>query len=249
MLLKEIVTGIQIHGYFIGTWDIIDEAADFDISRPDGLADFKKLLSMSDLDCLPKIVRGTVANLERSLIGLPIVFFRKTGTLEKKNSNVKYALLVGSIAAAMARIDGEVTYDEIEQIREDIYQLPFLSESEKYKIFIRSVYALKKTTSREEIIKSFVDLSIKAKQLALNIAKNIVIADHHINKKERYFLYELYRLCDLPTNTVDRDLKTHARERNIELKANRTTNIEEEAELAFEMDDSFDEMLFEFENF
>lgn len=242
-------TEIQIHGYFIGTWDMLDEAADFDIDWPAGLADFKELLNMSGLDCLPKIVKGTVANLERSLIGLPIVFFRKTGSLKKHNSNVKYALLVGNIAAAMARIDGEVTNEEIEQVREDIYRLPFLSESEKYKIFIRSVYALKKNSSKEEIIKSFAALSVKAKKLALNIAKNIVIADHHINRNERFFLYELYRLCDLPTNTVDRDLKTHAREQNIVLETNRVTNIEEEPELVLEVDDSFDEMLNEFENF
>jgi hypothetical protein len=248
MLLKEIECQIQNEGYFVGTWDLIDEAIDIYIDTRAGINDFKELLSQADLECLPKIVNGSVANIERSLVAVPLVIFKKSSSLDRQNSNIKYALLVGKIAAAMAKVDGEIDQEEIQQIRKNIYKLSFLSESEKYRVFIRSVYALQQNYSKEEIMKSFSLLPDKAKIQALTIAKDIAIADHYINRSERLFLYEFYRLCDLPTNTVDSDLKAHAKNKSVLLNANKKSDFVEDTDFKFEVDDTFDEMLAEFES-
>ncbi len=248
MLLKEIKNKIQNEGYFVCTWDVIDEAIDIYIETSSGINEFKELLSHSDLECFPKLVNGTVANIDKSLTAIPLVIFNKGIQLQKDKSDIKYALLVGKIAAVMAKVDGEIVQEEIRQIRADIYTLSFLSESEKYRVFIRTVYALQQNYSKEELMEEFAILPAKAKAQALNVAKDVAIADHYINRNERLFLYELYRLSDLPTNTVDRDLKAHAKNKNVALDG-RNTQKTEGPELVIELDDSFEEMLSEFENF
>tara|TARA_R110000765_G_scaffold323962_3_gene415597 strand:- start:1443 stop:2189 length:747 start_codon:yes stop_codon:yes gene_type:complete len=248
MLIKEVISQVQNEGYYIGTWDTIDEALTIYIDTKAGVHDFHTLLNESDLECFPKIVNGTVANIEKSLVSIPLVIFKKSTPLNRQNNNIKYALLIGKIAAAMAKVDGSIDQEEIRQIRKDIYKLSFLSESEKYRVFIRSIYALQQNSSKETIINSFALLSDKAKKQALNIAKDIAIADHYINRHERLFLYEFYRLCDLPTNTVDHDLKEHARTSNVALESNVTKSVTV-SNLIIEMDDSFDQLLSEFASF
>ena len=127
--------------------------------------------------------------------------------------------------------------------------MAFLSETEKYSVFIRSVYALLQKSTKEELIRQFAVLSPKAKKQVLTIAKDIAIADHYIDKNERLFLHEFYRLSDLPTNTIARDLRAHAKNHNVVLEVNNKTENTEEPELIIELDDSFDQMLTEFENF
>ena len=133
MLLTEIKSQIQNEGYFVGTWDVIDEAIDIYIETSSGIDEFKELLSNSDLECFPKIVNGTVANIEKSLTAIPLVIFNKGIQLKKNKSEIKYALLVGKIAAVMAKVDGEIVQEEVWQIRKDIYKLSFLSEVILYK--------------------------------------------------------------------------------------------------------------------
>lgn len=248
MLLQEVMSQIQSEGYFVCTWDVIDETNDIYIETATGLNEFKELLSNSGLECFPKIVNGTVANIEKSLIAVPLIIFNKGVPLQKTKSDIKYALLVGKIAAVMAKVDGEIVQEEVRQIRTDIYKLSFLSESEKYRVFIRTVYALQQKSSKEKLMEDFSILPAKAKLQALNIAKDIAIADHYINRNERLFLYELYRLSNLPTNTVDKDLKAHAKNKNVALEGKNTQKAEE-PELVIELDDSFEQMLSEFENF
>lgn len=248
MLLEEVLIEVQSEGYYVGTWDTIDEALDIYIDAPSGITEFKSLLNNAGLDCFPKIVNGSVANIEKSLVSIPLVIFRKSSPLDRNKNNIKYALLVGRIGAAMAKVDGKVDQAEINQIRSDIYNLSFLTESEKYRVFIRSIFALHQNTSKEYIINSFSQLSMKAKLQALNIAKDIAIADRFINRNERLFLYEFYRLCDIPTSTVSRDLKVHAKRKNIELIKNSNVKVDTESG-PMVVDDAFDEILAEFESF
>ncbi|PKH87322.1 tellurite resistance TerB family protein [Colwellia sp. Bg11-28] len=248
MLLTEIKSQIQNEGYFVGTWDVIDEAIDIYIETPSGIDEFKELLSNSGLECFPKIVNGTVANIEKSLTAIPLVIFNKGIPLQKDKSEIKYALLVGKIAAVMAKVDGEIVQEEVWQIRKDIYKLSFLSESEKYRVFIRSVYALQLKSSKEELMEDFSILSAKAKKQALRIAQDIAISDHYIDRNEILLLSELYRLSELPTNTMTKDLREHAKNKNVTLEGKNTPK-QEEPELVIELDDSFEEMLSEFENF
>lgn len=248
MLLTEIKKQIQYEGYFIGTWDEISEATSIDVETKSGLNEFRELLSNSGLECFPKIVNGSVANVERSLSAISMVIFTKGTPLNKDKENIKYALLVGKIAAAMAKADGEIAKEEVNQIRADINKLSFLSESEKYRVFIRSVYALRQNYSREKVLSSFSKLTFKAKLQSLEIAKDIAIADHHIDRHERLFLYDLYRLCDIPPKNVDKDLKQHAKSKNVMLERKQAAATEK-TQLTIELDDSFEELLSEFENF
>jgi hypothetical protein len=250
MLLKEIKKQIQNEGYFVCTWDAIDEAIDIYIETSSGINEFKELLSQSDLECFPKLVNGTVANIDKSLTAIPLVIFNKGIQLQKDKSDIKYALLVGKIAAVMAKVDGEIVQEEVWQIRKDIYKLSFLSESEKYRVFIRSVYALQLKSSKEELMEDFSMLSDKAKSQALSIAQDIAISDHHIDRSEILFLSELYRLSDLPTNTMTKDLREHAKNKSVSLEKKNSEKAEvAEPELVIELDDSFEQMLSEFENF
>jgi tellurite resistance protein len=250
MLLKEIQKQIQNEGYFVGTWDLIEEAINFYIDTSSGINQFKELLSDSGLECFPKLVNGTVANLEKSLAATPLVIFNEGIPLQKNRSDIQYALLVGKIASVMAKVDGEVDQEEIRQIRKNIYKLSFLSESEKYRVFIRSVYALHLKSPKEELMQGFSKLSAKAKKQALSIAQDIAISDHYIDRSEILFLTELYRLSDIPTNTMTKDLREHAKSKNVVLdKKNRREAEVPEPELVIELDDSFEEMLSEFENF
>lgn len=248
MLLTEIKKQIHREGYFIGSCDEINEATLIDLETKNGLKEFSELLSNSGLECFPKIVNGTVANVERSLMAISLVIFTKGTPLQKNKENIKYALLVGRIAAAMAKVDGEIAKEEVNQIRADINKLSFLSESEKYRVFIRTVYALRQNYSREKVLSSFSKLSVKAKLQSLEIAKDIAIADHYIDRHERLFLYDLYRLCDIPPKTVDKDLKLHAKSKNVILERKQTAT-EGVPQLTIELDDSFKELLSEFENF
>jgi uncharacterized tellurite resistance protein B-like protein len=248
MLLSEIKNQIQHEGYFIGSWDDINEATLLDVETKRGLNEFSELLSNSGLECFPKIVNGTVANVEKSLTAISLVIFTKGTPLQKNKEDIKYALLVGKIAAAMAKADGEVVKDEVNQIRADINKLSFLSESEKYRVFVRTIYALSQNHSREQIFSSFSKLSVKAKLQSLEIAKDIAIADHRIDHHERLFLYDLYRLCGIPPKTVDKDLKQHANNTNVMLERKQTVT-EDVSQLIVELDDSFEELLSEFENF
>jgi len=248
MLISEIQRQIQHEGYFICSWDEIDEASSLDVETADGLYEFSELLCNHGLECFPKIVNGTVANIEKSLTAIALVIFTKGTPLQKNKEDIKYALLVAKIAAAMAKADGEVVKEEVHQIRTVINKLSFLSESEKYRVFIRAVYALRQNHSREQIFSSFSKLSAKAKLQSLDIAKDIAIADHRIDRHERLFLYDLYRLCDIPPKTVDKDLKQHAKNKNVMLERNQTATAELSKAIV-ELDDSFEELLSEFENF
>ena len=81
----------------------------------------------------------------------------------------------------------------------------------------------------------------------MEIAKDIAIADHRIDRQERLFLYDLYRLCDIPPKNVDKDLKQHAKNKNIMLERKQITK-EDVSLVIVDLDDSFEELLSEFEN-
>ena len=167
-----------------------------------------------DLDILPKIVKSSkgysVASFDKSLIEQPLVFFRKHLPLNRNNRYFKQAITTARIAALMIKTDGVIRDSELIALRKLLYSLSFLSESDKYALFIRSVYFLYQKMNQDELIGDFNYFNDKVKIQIIRIAKSLAIADGRIENNERILLRNLYRNSGIPTNTVVRDLKKYA---------------------------------------
>lgn len=249
---KELLQCVSNEGFFLGIIDNIVEFEHLDVTRQLSLEQIYDFLEEQHLDILPKLVKTsngiTVANLQKSLTHEPVVIFKRQPSVNKKSSNMRYALLIAKVSALMAKIDGEVKNEEISQLKESISGLTFLTENEAYFVFIRAIYWFFANHSLDLIIEDIESLNDKAKLQIVSVAKDIAISDADIDKAEVNILRELYRKADIPTKTVVKDLKKLAKSRNINIAAKGSTRKVEHT-AAFEVDDSLDRLLDDFSDF
>ncbi len=219
-------------GYLICNWDEVEESAKFDTNTSDGLELLLELLHTLELNTLPKIVKTSsgysIASLTGSLMDQPIVFGKCSVNLSKESNSVKKGLLTAKVAALMAKVDGVIEQDEIDALQRIIYSLPYLTDSEKYSIFLRGLVFLNQNSPLDTIIEKFDTLDNKAKEFVIKIVKDIAVADGRIEKAERLFLASLYRVSGLPTNRVAKDLKAHALQSGVDLHRSKVTDLYQE---------------------
>ncbi|MGF1694791.1 hypothetical protein L4C54_03835 [Vibrio lamellibrachiae] len=248
MKLNELISEVTENGYHVCEFSDLYANSDIDVESKAGRLEFNQLLDEANLQILPKIVNGSVANLERSILGIPIVFYHRRPAIDRHTSRVRYALLVGRISAVLAKVDGEVDPLEVTKIKSKIYDFSFLTESEKYDVFVRSIYSLYLNSSKDRLLHEFAKLNESEKLQVISIIKSIIIADKQVHRSERLILAEFYRLTGIPTNTVAKDLREFAKERKIEL-ANNNTIVTQDEDVVINCDNTLDEMLSEFEVF
>ncbi len=253
LTVLDLLQCVANEGFFLGTIDNIVEFEELDVSRQLSLEQIYEFLEEHSLDILPKLVRTsngiTVANLPKNLVHEPVVIFRRQPAVDKKSSNMRYALLIAKVSALMAKIDGEVKNEEISQLKESINNLSFLTENEAYFVFIRAIYWFFANHSLELLIDEIESLNNTAKVQIVSVAKDIAIADADIDKAEVNILRELYRKADIPTKKVVKDLKRLAKSRNIEIGGANRSARKVEHSAAFEVDDSLDRLLDDFSDF
>ncbi|MGN2613461.1 co-chaperone DjlA [Aliivibrio fischeri] len=248
MNLKDLVSKVTENGYHVCDFGELSLSLDFDVETLGGRFEFNNALEAVNLQTLPKITNGSVANLERSILGVPIVFYHKRAPIDRHTSSVRYALLVGRISAVLAKVDGDVDLLEIVEIKSKIYSLSFLTENEKYNVFIRSIYALYQNSSKDRLMQEFSVLKETDKLQILSIIKSIIISDKHIHKNERQILSEFYKLSGVTTKTITKDLKEYAKKQRIDLI--KKNNSEDKNDyLVIDVNSALDDMLSEFESF
>ena len=215
----------------------------------DSLKTLKEYLNKYELDCLPRIViRNDIAiaaTIDKSLIyDSIVVVHKKMPYLDKKDNNIKYALLLGRVAAAMARADGEVDDDEISKIKASIYDINSLTLEQKHLVYARTLYWLKNHASSAGLIDSFEVLTDKAQEIVIDVAKAVAVANGYIENGEVKFMYQLYKGAYKSTKTLKKDIANYALKHNIYLMKNKP--MEKFCIDIPELDDSLDVLLDEF---
>lgn len=248
--LEHVVEQVDESGYFVTYLHDISSIEYEDVESQEFLLHLISFCEDNSLEILPKIVTGseslTVANIERSLNQVKVVFYSAKGNLAKSKVSVKSALVVGKIASAISRVDGKVDKVELDFLHNSIYSLNYLTSDEKYLVFVRSVYWSTLSFSREALMSSLGKLSITARKQVLKVSIDITVSDCEINKNEVEFLKDIYRLCDIPTKNVLRDLKARAKELHLPIaRQNKVEPIDE----VIEFDNSLEELLSDFEGF
>ncbi|MEZ9419638.1 TerB family tellurite resistance protein [Vibrio breoganii] len=224
--LDEIQAEVFRLGYCAIEWEMIDFEQILDSSQ-DSLAYFSLAIADLGLACLPKVVKTpngyTVANLDKSVLGNKLVFSKPIAYLDKNKEEIRLGLLKVRIAAEMAAADGKITFEEVDVTRTHVYELPNLTESEKYSLMIRALYFLYSKHKHRDLLSDFEYCSPNLQEKMINLAKSVAIADSRIDKNERSFLAELYRLSDKPTKSVYTDLKQHARTEGIDIHSQKNS--------------------------
>lgn len=250
--LDEVRRHIDAEGYFLGTITNIDEFSELDVTRQISLELIYETLTEEKFDILPKLVKTssgiTVANLSRELLHEPVVIFHKQPYVNKKSSNMRYALLIAKVSAMMAKIDGSIKCEELQQVQNSIRGLTFLTSSERDFVLMRALYWLFSRHSIEDLIEEIESLNSVAKLQIVTIAKDIAISDAEIAKNEVHVLRELYRSAEIPTKKVVRDLKALAKHKNIAI-AGAKSKLTNNDVIEFEVDDSLDKLLDDFSDF
>jgi len=220
------------------------------LTDQDSLKVLKEYLNKYELDCLPRIVirndSAIAATIGKSLISDSVlVIHKKLPYLDKKDNNVKYALLLGRVAAAMARADGEIDDDEVSRIKTSIYEMKSLALDQKYLVYARTLYWLKNHASSARLIESFAGLTNKAQGVVIDVAKAVAVANGYIDSGEVNFMRQLYESASISTKTLKRDIELYAQKHGVYLVKKRAIDTFE-LEVP-ELDDSLDVLLDEFD--
>lgn len=248
--LDNLVQQVKEHGYIVTYLNDITTLQYEDVDSYEFLSELVTFCESYSLNTLPKLVERnhsiTIANLERSLNNVKVVFYQKKNELEKSKVSVKSALVVGKVASAMSRADGKVDKIELDFLHKNIYALEYLNSDEKYLVFIRSVYWSTQIFSQDYLVRSLEKLGSSARKQVLKVSLDVAISDGNINKNEVRFLKSIYRICDIPPKNVLRDLRTRAKE--LSLSIENKTKAQPSQEL-IEFDNSLEELLNDFEGF
>ncbi|CAH7485143.1 conserved hypothetical protein [Vibrio chagasii] len=251
---SDIKSSVDQKGFFVCRWDEIVESASFDVITSDGLEELSGCIQALGLDVYPKIVESSngfsVANRQKSLLGETLVFHRPHPFLDKKRPEIAKGMVTAHIAVAMAKADGVIEDEEVASLQAVIEAQSYLSHSEQYAIFIAGLQLMQRKVMRETILDKYSNLDDSLKKVVLTIAKDVAVADGRVAKQERNVLAELYRISDIPTNTVSKDLLEHAKMTGVELELRRAAPTVSDITID-EIDDigCLDSLLEEFEEF
>jgi tellurite resistance protein len=225
--LEKIACEVQAHGYCMHEWGELAESTSIDGFSSQGLEQLYYSLCRNDIDMLPKIVKSSkgysVASVSKSITERTLVFFHPHKPLDRQNDLVKKALFTARVATTMAKIDGFIAQEEIRSLRTMIYSLPYLSESDKYAVFIRGLYFLQQGFRQDDLLASFESYEHKTKMQVIEVAKSIIISDGKIDRSEKFFLKHLYKATGLSTCNLVRELKEYAEVNGISMKSRSNT--------------------------
>lgn len=212
------------------------------------------------LESEPRIRQGFI----KHKIYSPI-FVYKAGTIIPSSDNYKHGLLMVRVAVIMTKVDGSIDDIEIKSIEDLIWDMGFLSETEKLSLFVKASYFLatdriydkqerqhiKIILSHDGFIKKLADLNSSSQNTLLKVAQDIAIADGFLEKGELSLLQDMYRVMGLSARSAKTDLEKYAAKEYIDLKLKTSiNNTEIISDTEFEeFDDVLGDLLMEFDDF
>ena len=220
-----------------------------------------KLLKYNSLDSEPRIRQGFI---NRNIYS-PIFIYKKNSSIDSSSDNYKHALLMVRIAVIMTKADGSIDDHERKSIDNLIWDMGFLSETEKVSLFVKASYFMatdriydkqarqhiKIILNHDGFIKKLEDLNPSSQKTLLKVAKDIAIADGYLEKGELSLLQDMYRVMGLSARSAKTDLERYAAKEYIDLKSKTSfNNTEAISDIEFEeFDDVLGDLLMEFDDF
>ena len=209
----------------------------------------------------PRIRQGFI----KRKIYSPIFVYKKIGSIVSSSDNYKHGLLMVRIAVIMTKADGSIDDHERKSIENLIWDMGFLSETEKVSLFVKASYFMatdriydkqarqhiKIILNHDGFIEKLEDLNSSSQNTLLKVAKDIAIADGFLEKGELTLLQDMYRVMGLSARSAKTDLEKYAAKEYIDLKSKTSINNNEAISNSEfeEFDDVLGDLLIEFDVF
>tara|TARA_B100000795_G_scaffold258618_1_gene232830 strand:- start:5126 stop:5956 length:831 start_codon:yes stop_codon:yes gene_type:complete len=219
-------------------------------------------LKAEQLNTEPKISQGYVSRHVES----PLYIFKQEDIFDHSSLGYKQALLMVRMAVIMAFADGSTDDGEILTIKEVIWDIHWLSTSEKISLLAKASYLIepgleiddrtalysKTSLSKTLLLQSLIKLDTESAKQIIHVAKDVAVSDKFLAKGEITLLQDMYRVLEMSVRSVEKDLVNHAA-KNHEY-VSRHSNKREDELLIEEPDinltaDILDDLISEFEDF
>ncbi len=228
------------------------------------------VLHRDDIEYLARTIGGFGLSTEPKLslgfiergIDAPIIFYLDKGEVHFDSSSYKYARIVVQVAVIMARADKEVDSEEVNSIDTLIWKQKgitnqekiFLQAKAKYLLAIDGAYDeqyrdyMKIALNKQSTIKKMEGLSESAILGLLEVAKEVAVADGHLDLKELGFIQDIYRVLGVHARKAKKDIESFAKSRYIDLEKEscKTGSLFDE-QIFDEIDDVVGDLLADFD--
>ena len=210
------------------------------------------------LDSEPRIRQGFIKHELES----PIFIYKSVGSFDPHSNGYRNGLLMVRVAAIMACIDSVIDEEEIIIIRNLIWDMNYLSMTEKNALYAKVKYLLAIDKEfderardyisifldRDRLIEKIPELSQPVSKALLQVAQDIALADGFLERGELRLLQDIYRALGLSAHSTRTDLEKYAAEQYIDIKTRKSSSIMAEEELD-EIYDVLGDMLMDFDDF
>lgn len=217
-----------------------------------------ELLSSNNLKSEPRLKNGLI----KRAIDSTIAIYSTNRDIQTNTDEYRNGLLLMRLAVAMAKVDGVSANEELEIIKELIWNISYLALPEKQSLYAKAIYLfsprrkyderardyVKISLDRQKLVVLVSELSTGAANLVIETAKAIAIADGFLQRSELEFVKDLYRARDLPTRKVKKDIEDYASNRYLNLRTE-TTPIIEQADELVEAQDVLSDILLDMDDF
>ncbi len=264
-LIKEILVTLEEEKYIeLSFEDFAQYVPSYfgeEVISKDIIKTISKLLKYNSLDSEPRIRQGFINHKAFS----PIFIYKKIGSIDTSSDNYKHGLLMVRIAVIMTKADGSIDDHERKSIEKLIWNMGFLSETERVSLYVKASYFMatdriydkqarqhiKIILNQSGFIEKLEELNTSSQNTLLKVAKDIAIADGFLEKGELTLLQDMYRVMGLSARSAKTDLERHAAKEYIDLKSKTSfNNIEAISDTEFEdFDDVLGDLLMEFDDF
>jgi len=194
----------------------------------EAVAFLAKLFESLGVQTEPRLRKGIV---QRSFSN-PIFLYRCSGDFDHSTQHFKQGLLMVRLAVITALSDGDAADDELEEIKKIIWGQNIFSLPEKKSLYAKASYLMlhdyeedergrdyrRKFLSKTSFLEKFAELEAFHALRMLELAKDIVIADHFLDRGELKLLQEMYKIVGLSARSTESDLLKYANEKHILLE-------------------------------
>ncbi|MBT4520767.1 MAG: tellurite resistance TerB family protein [Halieaceae bacterium] len=207
----------------------------------------------------PRVKRGFI----KEGIDAPIYLYKDLGSFDHKSEDYRYAQVILQVAVVMARIDGDVSEDEIKGVMSLLNQLDFLGDREKVALQADAHFLLqtsigvgggeetrsylKSGINKDHVIHKVKAMKNPARRKFVDAAKEIAIADGVLGIQEVEFLQDLYKALRMSTKPARGDIEEFAKEKHVELRDGFDEPEEPSVSAVEEVSDALGELLTDFE--
>ena len=208
------------------------------------------------LDSEPKIRSGQIERRRHS----PLFVYKSDRETSTHSDEFKYSVLMLRMAVIMTIVDGVIGGSERKKLKSLIWDMGFISSSEKKSLYAKANYLLSAEMYQEPKVREYMrlflspsllvekvgSLSPKSVTAILDIAMEIAISDGYLEKRELNFIKNIYRELDLPVRRARSDIESFAKNRYVSLKTQKEVNTTIESEL-YEVEDVLGDLFLDFD--